>query len=195
MYHLKEKEMIFVFTGPDGSGRKTVADMVGNTLGLKKVLSYTTRGRRSTELDGQDYHFISRDMFLEAENRGEFVESIENDGNLYGVKSGDIEQTFRENDFIYVVINSQGARTLKKLYGERLTRIFIFASRENIMERQKKLGVSQEIMEHHLAHYDEDMAYKAECGHSFENSDLAHTVFAVTNNLEKYMNRNLVDKD
>lgn len=195
MYHLKEKEMIFVFTGPDGSGRKTIADMVGNTLGLKKVLSYTTRGRRSTEVDGQDYHFISREAFLEAGKRGEFVESIENDGNLYGVKSGDIEDTFAQNNFIYVVINSQGARTLKKLYGDKLTRIFIYASRDTIIARQRKLGAAEEILEHHLAHYDEDMAYKAECGHSFENTDLAHTVFAVTNILEKYLNRNLVDKE
>lgn len=31
----KGKEMIFVFTGPHGAGRKTVAEMAGDTLGIK----------------------------------------------------------------------------------------------------------------------------------------------------------------
>jgi guanylate kinase len=195
MYQLKEQEMIFVFTGPDGSGRKTVADMVGQTLGLRKVLSYTTRPRRPAEVDGQDYHFITREQFEEAERNGEFVESVEIDGYKYGIKSDDIEELFKQNDFIYLILNAQGARTLKQLYGDKVTRIFIYVDRDVIIERQKALGVSDEILEHHFRHYDEDMAYKDECKHVVENTDLAHTVFTVTKLLEQYMNRNLIEKD
>ncbi len=195
MYTMKEKEMIFVFTGPDGSGRKTVADMVGRTLGLEKVLSYTTRESRSTEVDGQDYHFISREEFLAARENGEFLESTEIDGNFYGIKSRDVEVVFDRNDFIYLILNSEGARTLKKLYKDKVTRIFIYTDRETIIARQKKLGVENDIVEHHTAHYAQEMSYMAECRHAFENTDLAHTVFAVTNILEQYMDRQLVDKD
>jgi len=195
MYQLKEQEMIFVFTGPDGSGRKTVADMVGQTLGLRKVLSYTTRPRRPAEADGQDYHFISREQFEEAERNGEFVESVEIDGHKYGIKSRDIEELFKENDFIYLILNAQGARTLKQLYGDKVTRIFIYVDRDVIIERQKALGVSDDVLERHFRHYDEDMAYKDECRHVVENTDLAHTVFTVTKLLEQYMNRNLIEKD
>lgn len=195
MYQLKEQEMIFVFTGPDGSGRKTVADMVGHTLGLRKVLSYTTRPKRPAEVDGQDYHFITREQFEEAERNGEFVESVEIDGHKYGIKSDDIEELFKQNDFIYLILNAQGARTLKQLYGDKVTRIFIYVDRDVIIERQKALGVSDEILERHFRYYDEDMAYKDECKHVVENTDLAHTVFTVTKLLEQYMNRNLVEKD
>ena len=69
MYTLKEKEMIFVFTGPHGAGRKTVAEMSGSTLGLKQVISYTTRPQRPTEFDGQDYHFITSKQFADAQER------------------------------------------------------------------------------------------------------------------------------
>lgn len=195
MYQPNDQEMIFVFTGPDGSGRKTVADMVGRTLGLKKVISYTTRERRPAEVDGQDYHFISREAFDAAEQDGEFVESDEIDGFKYGIKSKDIEDTFKDNDFIYLILNSQGARTLKKAYGDKVSRLFIYVDRGVIIERQKALGVSDAILDSHFNHYDEDMAYKDECKHNFENTDLAHTVFAVTNVLEQYMNRDLVEKD
>lgn len=195
MYQPKEQEMIFVFTGPDGSGRKTVADMVGNTLGISKVISYTTRKKRPAEEDGQDYHFITREAFEEAEQNGEFVETVEIDGHKYGIKSSDIEEMFKTNDFIYLILNAEGARKLKQTYGEKVSRIFIYVDRDVIIERQKALGVSDEILESHFNHYDEDMAYKDECKHAFENTDLAHTVFAVSQVLEQYMNRDLVEKD
>lgn len=195
MYELTEDEMIFVFTGPDGSGRKTVADMVGATLGLKKVVSYTTRPSRPIEEDGQDYHFITYEQFEQAEKNGEFVESVELDGVKYGIKSKDIEELFDGNDFIYLILNAEGARTLKKLYGEKVTRIFIYVDRDVIIERQKKAGADEALLEHHFDYYDKDMAYKPECKHAFENTDLAHTVFKVTELLEKYMSRDLVEKD
>lgn len=195
MYELTEDEMIFVFTGPDGSGRKTVADMVGATLGLKKVVSYTTRPSRPIEEDGQDYHFITYEQFEQAEKNGEFVESVDIDGVKYGIKSKDIEELFDGNDFIYLILNAEGARTLKKLYGEKVTRIFIYVDRDVIIERQKIAGADEALLEHHFDYYDKDMAYKPECKHAFENTDLAHTVFKVTELLEQYMSRDLVEKD
>jgi len=195
MYQLKDKEMIFVFTGPDGSGRKTVADMVGTTLGIKKVLSYTTRAPRSGEVDGQDYHFISVEAFVEARHQGEFIEAVVINGAYYGIKNKDIEEIFKRKKFIYLILNAQGAKILKDLYGDKVTRVFIYVDKQTIIERQKKAGASARLIDQHISHYDEDMSYMAECKHSVENIDLAHTVFSVSNILELYMNRNLVDKD
>jgi guanylate kinase len=195
MYKLKDKEMIFVFTGPDGSGRKTVADMVGSTLGLDKVLSYTTRQPRPGEVEGQDYHFISREDFLAAEKNGEFIEEVEIDGNLYGIKNSDIEDMFMGNKFIYLILNAKGAKMLKDIYGDKVTRVFIYVDKNIVVERQKAAFAPAALIDQHLTHYDEDMAYMEACKHSVENIDLAHTVFSVTNILELYMNRDLVDKD
>ncbi|MFD2671104.1 guanylate kinase [Marinicrinis sediminis] len=195
MYQLKEKEMIFIFTGPDGSGRKTVADMVGTTLGIPKVLSYTTRKPRPAEEDGQDYHFISEDVFQTAEQNGEFIETVNIEGVYYGIKDKDIEDLFEQNNFIYLIINAEGARILKQLYQERATRVFIYVDHDTILERQKALDMPEFVLKSHSDRYQEDMSYKEECMHSVENIDLAHTVFAVTNILEDYMNRDLVEKD
>ncbi len=195
MYRLKDKEMIFVFTGPDGSGRKTVADMVGTTLGLNKVLSYTTRQPRPGEVDGQDYHFITLDAFLAAKANDEFIEEVEIDGVHYGIKNQDVEDMFKKDKFIYLILNAKGAKMLKDTYGDKVTRVFIYVDKNTVVERQKKAGATDQLIENHMAHYDEDMAYMSECRHSVENLDLAHTVFSVTNILELYMNRDLVDKD
>jgi len=63
MYQIKEQEKIFVYTGPDGSGRKTVAKMVATAFDMETVLSYTTRSPRHYEINGEDYHFVNEETF------------------------------------------------------------------------------------------------------------------------------------
>ena len=64
MYQIKEKEKIFIYTGPDGSGRKTLSKMVATTFDMETVLSYTTRPPRHYEQDGVDYHFVDEATFI-----------------------------------------------------------------------------------------------------------------------------------
>lgn len=186
---------IFVYTGPDGSGRKSVADAVGLTLGLRKVISYTTRAKRPVEEDGQDYHFVSEEAFEEAVRRGEFVEHLTIDGNRYGIKQNDIEKWF-EKGSVYLILNSHGADVLREKYGDSVVRIFIYADLNTVKQRQQNNGLVEADIKRHLSHYEEDMAYGPHCEHSVENiGDLGHTVFHVTNLLEEYLQRDLIDKD
>lgn len=195
MYELKETERIFIFTGPDGSGRSTIADMVGNTLSMKKVISNTTRAPRPSEEHGQDYYFVNREQFIKAIEGNEFLEHININNNLYGVKNKDIEHMFDKFSCIYLILNPNGADILKKYYGDKVVRLFIYADRVTVEERQRKKGLAEHEIEHHLNHYDQDMDYMMQCEHSFENVDLAHAVFDITNILDTYLDRNLVDKD
>ncbi len=195
MYELKDTERIFVFTGPDGAGRSTIADMVGTTLGIKKVIGYTTRSPRPIEEDGQDYHFITMEQFQEADNRSEFIEKITFKNNKYGIKNNDIARMFLNFSCIYLILNIEGAEILKRLYGEKVVRVFIYADKAIVEKRQREKGLSEEDIASHLAHYEKDMDYMQSCEHSFENLDLAHVVFDITNVFEGYLDRNLIDKD
>lgn len=195
MYELKDKERIFVFTGPDGSGRNTIADMVGSTFGMKKVISYTTRKPRPIEEDGQDYHFVSEQTFDEMSKRDEFLEEVVIGNYRYGIKNDDVAHMFENFSCIYLILNTAGAEILKQLYGDKVIRIFIYADRKTVEERQRTKGLSEEDIAAHLSHYDRDMEYMSECEHALENLDLAHAVFDLTNVLENYLQRNLVDKD
>lgn len=185
MYNLKEKELIFVFTGPDGSGRKTIADLAARTtLNIAKVVSYTTRERKNFEIEGKDYYYISREEFQKAKENGEFLESVEIDGNFYGIKEADIEKTFDKKRCIYLVLNNEGAKILKDLYGNKVIQFFISADRETVITRQKERGDSKMDIERHLSHYDESMEYKQKCEHSFENYELSHVLFEVVKAIE-----------
>jgi guanylate kinase len=195
MYTLKEKEMIFVFTGPHGAGRKTVADMSGSTLEMKQVISCTTRPQRPKEIDGQDYYFLTVEQFAEAQARDEFIEISTINNHFYGIRNSDIQQTFLKSRSIYLILNRYGATTVKKLYGDKVVRIFIYADRDILEKRMRESGDSEEDISLYLSHFEEEMAYRDECEHVFENVDLAHTVFDLTKSLDESLGRNLVDLD
>jgi guanylate kinase len=195
MYELKDKEMIFVFTGPNGAGRKTIADMAGLTLNIKQVLSYTTRSRRPTETEGEEYFFVSRETFDEAQQQGQFIEVIAFDGNQYGIKSSDIEEQLQASGCIYLVLNSEGTHILKKLYGDKVVRIFINADQEQLTSRQQERGDSPEIMARYRTNYEKEAAYRSQCEHVYDNTDLSHTMYDITKTLENYLDRALQDLD
>ncbi|TVX98357.1 guanylate kinase [Cohnella terricola] len=195
MYELKDRSWLFVFTGPDGSGRKSVAEAVGHTFGMEKIVSYVTRQPRPGEVNGQDYRFISHDSYREMESHGEFLESVEIDGNLYGIRSLDVESMLEKHDSAYLILNREGATILKKIYGDKVVRLFLYADRRTVEERQRKLGLPDDVISQHLGHYDTEMEYRGFCEHAFENYDLAQTTYEITNTLENYLQRDLVDKD
>ncbi|MBU8907321.1 guanylate kinase [Desertibacillus haloalkaliphilus] len=191
MYNLKEKERIFVFTGPDGSGRKTVAKLVGDTLNMKGIVSSTTRKKRHYEREDVDYHYLSREAFAKAQENGEFIEKVEINGHLYGIKEAEVAESFQKHGCIYLVLNKEGADILKDLYGDKVIRMFLYADRNTVIERQKERGDSEEVIREHMSHYDEEMEYKQACEHAFENYELAHTTFEVTNAVEAYLKENI----
>ncbi|HEY0826775.1 MAG TPA: guanylate kinase [Bacilli bacterium] len=182
-----EDRKIFVFTGPDGSGRKTVAHHAGTSHQLKRVLSYTTRPSRSYETDGIDYHFITREQFIEADQNGEFIETLEIEGVYYGIKSKEIEDMFQKHPYVYLILNRQGSDLVKAVFGDQVVRILIYADRNKVMSRLLERGDTTEIIYKNMARYEEEMAYLKQCDYNVENYELEETVEEVTEILKKYI--------
>jgi guanylate kinase len=184
-----------VFTGPHGAGRKTVAEMLGSTLNMKQVLSQTTRPQRPTEVDGQDYFFITPEQFADLEKQNELIEVNQIGAYRYGIKNADLEKMLQSAGTVYLILNRYGAETLKKIYQDRVTRIFIYANVRTLEERMRGSGDSDELIQQYLASYEEEMAYRHECEYVIENFDSSHTVYDLTKKLDLYLKRNLLDLD
>lgn len=73
---------IIVLVGPSGSGKSTLEARMSK-LGLSKIISHTSRNLRDGEVNGVDYHFVSKDYFLK--NKNDFLEFVNVFGNFYGV--------------------------------------------------------------------------------------------------------------
>ena len=77
--------MAVVLFGKQGSGKTTIADILVSKHGFKKIVTYTTRPIRNGEVDGVDYHFISKDKFLELVEAKFFLEFREYETLVNGV--------------------------------------------------------------------------------------------------------------
>jgi guanylate kinase len=195
MYQIKEKEKIFIYTGPDGSGRKTLSKMVATTFDMETVLSYTTRPPRHYEQDDVDYHFVDEATFINMQNQDEFLESVEIDGFHYGIREKDIIKAFESHNLVYLTLNPEGSEKLKKMYGDRVMRFFIYADRDTVIRRQKARMDNDKDIERHMIHYDETMSYKNKCEHAFENYDAPQVSFQITEVIESFLERNFIVTD
>jgi guanylate kinase len=195
MYKIKDKEKLFIYTGPDGSGRKTIAKMVATAFDMETVLSYTTRPPRHYEQDGVDYHFVSEEEFNKLKDNDEFLECVDIDGIHYGIREEDIVKAFEHHNLVYLTLNPEGTEKLKDMYGDKVMRFFIFADRDTVIARHQARKDTEEDIQRHLAHYDEIMAYKTECEHVFENYDSPQVSFQVSEVIETFLDRNRIVTD
>jgi guanylate kinase len=195
MYKIKEKEKLFIYTGPDGSGRKTIAKMVATAFDMETVLSYTTRSSRHYEQNGEDYHFINEETFKKMQDNHEFLESVEIDGFHYGICEEDIVKAFESHRLVYLTLNPEGTEKLKQMYGDRVMRFFIFADRDTVIERQKQRKDNDQDIARHMAHYDEIMNYKNSCEHAFENYDSPQVSFQISEVIEGFLERGFIVTD
>jgi guanylate kinase len=182
-----ENGLVFVFTGTNGSGRKSIARQIANDLGFLSIVSYTTRTPRPKEIEGRDYRFIARKAFIDADIRGEFFQMAEIDGNFYGIKREDIQEAHHHNNYVYVIVNRYAANKFKYELGERAIRIFIYASKQTIRERLEARDVPLEIIHNYMNHYMEEVSYRKECELVFENMDLQETIGKVKQAMLSYM--------
>lgn len=195
MYQIKEKEKIFIYTGPDGSGRKTISKMVATMFDMETVLSYTTRPPRHYEQDGRDYHFVDTETFERMKNNGEFLEHVEIEGIHYGIREEDVIKAFENHNLIYLTLNPEGAEKLKLMYGDRVMRLFIYADRDTVIERQRARKDDEEAIARHLRQYDSIMEYKNQCEYAFENFDAPQCSFQVSEVIEAFLDRDIIITD
>ena len=63
-----------VLVGPSCSGKTSFAKML-EIVGWERIITYTTRPARQGEVNGVDYHFVSRELFDQLEHNGFFLET------------------------------------------------------------------------------------------------------------------------
>jgi len=143
---------VFIISAPSGSGKSTLVSRLINTLdGLMFSISYTSRPPRGTEIDGQNYHFVTRRQFEDMIERGEFLEWAQVFGNYYGTHRGILETARAEGRDLVLDIDVQGARQLKEQIPEAVTIFILPPSREILEQRLRARSEDrEEVIERRL---------------------------------------------
>ena len=125
-----------ILSAPSGGGKTTIARRL---LALRDDVGYsvscTTRPPRAEEREGQDYYFLSTPEFLERQQRGEFAESAEVHGYLYGTLRSEVERVLRGGRHVLMDIDVQGATQFRAAFPESVLIYVLPPSGEVLLER------------------------------------------------------------
>ena len=113
-----KKGLLIVVSGPAGSGKGTVNGHLLKTEEFAYSVSATTRAPRPGEVDGVNYHFITREEFLERIDSGKMLEYTEYCGNFYGTPLKEAEEILESGKNLILEIEVEGAANVKRLYPE-----------------------------------------------------------------------------
>ncbi len=120
--------MILILSSPSGAGKTTLTRMLmqDSTLDLTLSVSVTTRKRRSSEVDGIHYRFLTdRAEFERMKAAGELLESAEVHGNGYGTPHAPVEKVLAEGRDMLFDIDWQGAKQVRERLGDDVVSIFV----------------------------------------------------------------------
>lgn len=112
--------LMIVISGPAGSGKGTVNRHLLATGDFVYSVSATTREPRDGEIDGVNYHFITREEFLARIDAGDMLEYTEYCGNFYGTPKKEAEEVLASGKNLILEIEVEGALNIKKRYPDAI---------------------------------------------------------------------------
>jgi guanylate kinase len=134
--------MLIIISGPSGVGKDTIIDALrrrdverNRDVERHYVVTCTTRPPRNGELDGVDYHFLSRAEFLELRAARGFLEANEVHGNWYGSPRDQVRDALVAGRDVILKIDVQGAQVVKEQVSEALLIFVVPPSLEELFER------------------------------------------------------------
>ena len=130
------KGKTFIIAGPSGVGKGTIIKkLFEGRNDLYFSVSATTRAPRPGEIDGVDYHFISRERFEEWTDRNAFLEHAEFVGNCYGTPKKYVDEAMDSGKDVILDIEVQGAEQVHRQRPD-VVRIFIAPPSWEELERR-----------------------------------------------------------
>lgn len=165
---------LFIISAPSGAGKTSlVKALLQITPDLSLSISHTSRAPRANEVNGHDYHFISKDDFKQMRANGEFLESAEVYGNFYGTSQKWINETIGSGRDILLEIDCQGAQQVHRLFPQAISIFILPPSLETLAARLRTRGQDNaEIIQRRLSAIQEEVSHVSEFNYVIINNEL-----------------------
>ena len=139
------KGLLFVVSGPAGSGKGTVVKkLIEKHENVKLSISMTTREPRFTETPDIDYYFVSRELFKERIEKGEMLEYAEYNGKYYGTPKAKVMQCLENGQDVILEIEVEGAMQIKSAFPEAILIMLTPPDKEVLEARLRGRGTETE---------------------------------------------------
>ncbi|AZZ43823.1 guanylate kinase [Pseudomonadaceae bacterium SI-3] len=169
---------LYIVSAPSGAGKTSLVKALLDAQPQVRVsVSHTTRPMRPGEVDGVNYHFVSREEFLQRLEHGEFLEHAEVFGNLYGTSQRWLEQTLNEGFDLILEIDWQGAQQVRRLMPQAKSIFILPPTQEALRQRLTNRGQdSDDVIETRMREAISEMTHYVEYDYLVINDDFAHAL-------------------
>ena len=131
------KPLMLVLSSPSGAGKTTLSKKIQQSDNSFEIsVSHTTRKPRPNEVDGLDYHFVSKKIFELLLKQNAFYEHAEIFGNYYGTSKSSINKITQKNNNVLFDIDWQGSQQLSKFKQLNLVKVFILPPNKEELEKR-----------------------------------------------------------
>lgn len=171
------KGRLIVFSAPSGCGKGTMLAEILKDERFRLSVSATTREPREGEVDGVNYHFITREEFKKRVENGEFLEHAEYCENLYGTLRSEVESYLEEGINVILEIEVQGAMQMRE---KRPDGLFIFIAPPSMAEIRRRLmkrgTETEEVINKRITQATNELSYAQDYDYIIVNDALEDAV-------------------
>ena len=187
----EKKGMMFVLSSPSGAGKTTLTKKIAkNNLNFSISISHTTRKPRPNEVNGKDYHFVSKENFEKLAKEKNFFEYAEIFNNLYGTLKKPVLELLSLGKDVLFDIDWQGTKQLKE--SKKLSLITFFILPPNLKTLKERLlnrhNGQTNLVEERMKKFSEEVSHWNEYDYIFINDNLEicyNNIIELISNLKK----------
>ena len=174
---MARRGLLLILSSPSGAGKSTLTKLLRDDQQIQVSLSVTTRPRRSSEIDGVHYRFITPQAFDDMRARGELLEWAEVHGNLYATPRKPVEQALAHGEDMMFDIDWQGTRQIvEKMRGDVVSVFILPPSMAELKARlERRAEDAPEVIERRLRNAREEIAHWDAYDYVLVNDDLQRT--------------------
>lgn len=158
-----KQNKLFLISGHSGSGKSSLM----KSLMKNELVSVTTRERRSNEVEGKDYYFVSTDDFEKLVEQDELIQQVTYSGNRYGVTKSEFNKKIQKGN-VFVIVAYEGMLQYKQFYEQCIT-IHLSSDYADTVKQLKHRGESDEFIEKRLLTYEQEVRNKMFYDYSIKN--------------------------
>ena len=179
-----------ILSSPSGVGKTTLTKKIQQKYPNFKIsVSHTTRIPRSNEVDGVDYHFVSKESFKKLIDQNQFYEYAKIFGNYYGTLRKTVDKDIISNDLIFD-IDWQGTKQLSKFSNLKLIKIYLIPdSKEELKKRLiKRDQNTKEEVDKRYKSFNEDVKHWNDYDYIIINKNLDNCFKQIENIILSHKN-------
>lgn len=177
--NVKRRGLLFVLSSPSGAGKTTISRaLLARNSDLSVSVSVTTREPRPGEVDGKDYHFVTKDKFDQMVTQNELLEHAKVFRNHYGTPLEPVKQALENSQDIIFDIDWQGTQQLKQKLDDDIVTVFILPPSKDELERRLRARQQDEehVIQERMKKAADEISHYSEYTYVIINTDLDQSI-------------------